>query len=123
MFAPPPKLVRLVLYSMDCEKLVEFYFCLGMLFYEKADESDSKSFTYIHGGCHFEIHEVLNESEASRNMSFCLLIDEIDGYLDDIRKLGGKVIKDSWFTETHQHIQLEDPDGNLLELMTEKRYS
>jgi len=114
MFAPPPRLNKVTIKSMNCEKLVEFYFELGIMFHEETDEDDNKIYTYGYGDSIFEIYEVNNENETTKNSTLRFLIDEIDGYIEGLKQKGIRIIKDSWTTETHQHIIINDPDGNLI---------
>lgn len=120
MYAPPPRINKVVLKSMNCEKLVEFYFELGMLFHKETNENNRMIYTYVYGDIIFEICEVDNEKETTKNSSLRFVIDEIDGYIDGLKEMGIKIIKDSWTTETHQHILINDPDRNIIELMTAK---
>ena len=120
MFAPPPKTTRIIINSMNCEKLSKFYSDLGMLFFENKNVDGRKHYTYIYNDFYFEIREVINEYEITRNIELRFFIDEIEGYLEDIRKFGLEIIKDLWITENHQHILLKDPNDNIIELMTLK---
>ncbi len=120
MFAPPPKMNKVTINSMNCEKLIEFYSDLGMLFNTEIKDGDRKHYAYIYDYLTFEIREVNSENEITKNITLRFLIDEIDGYVEGLKEMGIKIVKDSWTTETHQHIYLNDPDGNLIELMTEK---
>ena len=119
MFAAPPKINRVTLNSMNCEKLTEFYSDLGMLFNTEIKDENRKHYTYVYDDLIFEIREVNNENEATKNIIIRFLIDEIDGYIEELQEMGIKIVKESWTTETHKHIFLNDPDGNLIELMTE----
>ena len=100
--------------------LVEFYSELGMLFNESILENGLKAFTYIYDDFQFEIHEVKLESDTSKNLELRFLIDEIEGYLEDFKRLNIQIIKNLWYSKNHQHILLKDIDGNLIELMTKK---
>lgn len=120
MFAPPPMMNKLTINSMNCEKLIDFYCELGILFNTEIKAENEKSYTYINDDFIFEIKEVDNINEVTKNVKIRFLIDEIDGYIEGLKEMGIRIIKESWRTESYQHIQLNDPDGNLIELMTKK---
>ena len=46
------------------------------------------------------------------------LIDEIDGYLDDIKDLGGKILQSPWIKDGYKYLEFMDPLGNQVELIT-----
>jgi predicted enzyme related to lactoylglutathione lyase len=119
MYAAPPKVNTVTINSMNCEQLIEFYFELGILFKTEIIDGTIKYYSYVYEEFTFEIREVTNSEEITKNITLQFQIDEIDGYIDDLKKMGIKIVKDPWKTETHQYIHLNDPDGNLIVLMTE----
>ena len=119
MFSPPPKLNITAICSNNCDKLINFYSDIGMLFNSELKDNGKKYYSYIYNDLRFEIHEVDTLEEVTRNLKLRFLIDEIEGYLVDFAKHNIKIIKEPWATKTHQHILLNDPDGNLIELITE----
>lgn len=120
MFAPPPKTIRIVINSINSKDLANFYSDLGMLFNEKSLENGNKCYTYIYDDFYFEIREVLNENEITKNLELRFFIDEIEGYIEVIEKFGLEIIKNPWTTENYQHILLKDPNDNIIELVTKK---
>lgn len=114
MFAPPPKMNKISLYSKDSKNLKNFYSEFGMLF-NKRDyiTNDKQVICYQYVNDNF-IFEIIQSNKSTNNVSLCFLIDEIDGYLENI-----DILKNKWVTETHSHIIVKDPDGNSIELMTE----
>ena len=118
MFAPPPKMNLISINSNNCKDQLAFYRELGVLFKTGFNEGERKCYTYTYGDFIFEINEVRTAAKATKNITISFLIDEIDGYLEGLRNLGISIINDSWKTKTHQNIQLIDPDGNLIILMT-----
>jgi len=123
MFAEPPKANRISIKSANCKKLVEFYSHFGMLFNVESAADNCGRYTYINDDFQFVILEVKNPNEATTNCSIRFLIDEIDGYLDEPYDLEIRIAKKSWMTDSHQHIKVLDPDGNLIELVTKKSKS
>lgn len=120
MFAPPPKMTRIILNSKKCKAQIEFYEKIGMLFHKEIFENGLKKFTYIYDDFQFEIREVRDDNEVSKNLELRFLIDDIEVYLEGVRQIGIQIIKDIWITENHKHIQLKDLDNNKIELMTKK---
>ena len=120
MYAPPPEANCIKIYSYHCKNQIDFYDKLGMLFTKTTTEDGRMCHTYIYDDFHFVIQEVSSELEASRNLELRFFIDEIEGYLPGLREMGIEIIKPLWATETHQHIILKDPNGHLVELMTQK---
>ena len=119
MFAAPPKITKITLNSVNSKILTEFYSELGMLFNEDISEDGLKIFTYIYDDFFFEIREVEDKNMTSNNLELRFLIDEIEGYRENIKQMDIEVVNDIWETENHQHILLRDPDNNLVELITE----
>ncbi|MCK8522060.1 VOC family protein [Aquimarina sp. D1M17] len=117
MFALPPKMNTLTINSTNCNQLIEFYSKLGMLFTTEVKEGIVRYHTYVYKNLTLEINEVSHHDASTRNVSLQFFINGIDGYIDRLKEKGIKFTKDSWKTETHQHIQLIDPDGNLVELI------
>ena len=123
MFAPPPKMNRVRIHSINAKELSDFYSDLGMLFFKEVEiinESRIIKYSYQYEDLTLEIRQTNDEKNCSKNLDLLFLIDTIDGYLKDFEKHKIEIIKDSWFTETHQHIIIKDIEGNLTELMTEK---
>lgn len=121
MFAPPPKATRVTIKSTNCNDQIDFYSHLGILFDKDLIEGERRCYTYVYGDFHFEIQEVTNESEASKNLELRFFTDDIQAYLDGLKEMGIQTVKNLWTTKDHQHIQLKDPDGNLVELVTVKK--
>lgn len=121
MFAPPPKTNRTIFNSVNYQAQVEFYEELGMLFNKTILKNGLKTFTYIYDDFHFEIHEVKLGDSVTKNVELRFFVDEIEGYIEGIRRLKIQIIKNLWNSGTHQHILLKDKDGNLIELMTKNK--
>lgn len=102
---------------MNCERFIEFYARLGMLFKTEDEEGNTKYYSYVHRDLTFEIKEVDDVSKTTQNASFRFLIDEIDGCVEGLNEMG-RSVRNSWRTEEYYHVQLNDPDENLIELMT-----
>ena len=47
MFAPPPKVNKITLNSMDCKSLIDFYMEIGISFNSKTQEDNRNIYTYI----------------------------------------------------------------------------
>ena len=120
MFAPPPLINRVSINSMNCEKLIDFFSTLGMMFNVEVMKNNLSKYTYIHVPFTFQICEVETPAEITKNASLRFLIDDIDGYLDDIEKTDVFDLENSWLSDSYQHILLRDLHGNKVELMTKR---
>lgn len=120
MFSPPPVINKISICTTRCKELINFYSELGMSFHLIDSNKKNNCYNYINDEFTFEINEVKNESDATKNIMFKFLIDDINGYIEDIVYNGGQIIKDLWETQAHQHLLIKDPDNNLIELITSK---
>lgn len=119
MFAPPPQMTMVTVYSSRPALLAAFYEELGMLFNKEVDAlSKLVYYDYIYVPFTFRIAEARGADECSRNVSLRFLIDEIEGYIPDIINAKGTVEGEIWVKDGYQHLMVKDPDGNSIELMT-----
>jgi len=114
MFANPPKLSSIIIRTNNIEIMENFYFALGMGFNKYCQDNGFKKFNYINDSFKFELLETKQESETSKNLEFELIIDEIDGYLDDIKQFNLEIIAH----QSGSHLIFKDPDGNRVTLTT-----
>lgn len=92
-----------------------------MIFNHSVNTNKKNHFVYTNNEFSFEIIEVENKSMASKNLKLQFIIDEIDGYINDIINDGGQIIKNLWTTKSHKHIIIKDPGGNIIELITKNQ--
>lgn len=124
MFAPPPKMTMVIVYSTHPELLVAFYEGSGMLFNKEIDEHSKLAYyDYLYVPFTFRIAEVRTPEECSRNLSIRFLIDEIEGYVPNIINAKGSVHGSIWVEDGCKHLMIKDPDGNSVDLMTAYRIS
>lgn len=119
MFAPPPKLINITIYSLNADVMFDFYEELGMLFSDHRNRERSRG-KYIYNDLAFEIIKVDNKEKQTRNLKLKFFIDEIKGYLEYLEKYDSEIIKAFWETENSEHIIISDPDGNHVELESKK---
>ena len=122
MFAPPPSFTTITLRTTNTEVMEDFYFQLGMLFNKWTSQDERKFFTYSNDYFEFCLIEVVKEDEVTRNLEFSLVIDEIDGYLEDIKNFNLEIITQPWNENNFRYMTFRDPDGHIVNLKS-KNYS
>ena len=119
MFATPPELISITIYSKNSSTMFDFYEEFGMSFSDYKDgERDRK--VYKSGNLSFKIIAIEEESQQTKNLKLKFIIDEIKGYLQHLDKYNCEIIEPLWETEESEHIIISDPDGNYLELESKK---
>jgi len=122
MFAPPPSFTNITLRTTNTEVMEDFYFQLGMLFNKWTSQGEREFFTYSNNYFEFCLIEVVKEDEVTRNLEFTLVIDEIDGYLEDIKNFNLEIITQPWNKNNFRYMTFRDPDGHIVNLKS-KNYS
>lgn len=121
MFAPPPEINVISIFSNRCQELVEFYFDIGMLFFPYVNDNGQKCYSYKNDQLIFEIIEVEKLSDATKNIKIRFHIDDVKGYIEDIKIRGFKIIKDFSETDLSANLIFKDFADNSIELITYKQ--
>ena len=119
MFAPPPELISITIYSKNASTMFDFYEEFGMSFSDYKDGERHRE-EYKNGNLSFKIIAIEDESKQTKNLKLKFFIDEIKGYLEYLDKYNCEIIEPLWVTEESEHIIISDPDGNFLELESKK---
>ncbi len=120
MFAPPPELVSITIYSKNATTMFNFYEEFGMSFSDYKDGEGRKE-EFKNGNLSFKIIATEDEKKQTKNLRLKFFIDEINGYLEYLDKYNCEIIEPFWETEESEHIVISDPDGNYLELESKKK--
>lgn len=116
MFATPPKITSIVLRTINLSMMEDFYSSIGIGFNKGIQENGLEKLCYVNNNFKFELVEVKTETEGSKNVEFDILIDEIDGYIEDIEVLGLDVLRKPWNDGSGRHIVFKDPDLHTVTL-------
>ncbi|MFD2907397.1 VOC family protein [Flavobacterium ardleyense] len=119
MFAPPPELISITIYSKNASTMLDFYEEFGMSFSEYNDDGQIRK-KYKNGNFSFEIIPIDDEAKQTKNLKLKFRIDEIKGYLEYLEKYKCEIITPLWETKESEHIVISDPDKNHVELETRK---
>ncbi len=119
MFAPPPELISITIYSKNASIMFDLYEEFLMSFSDYKD-GERRREVCNNGNLSFKIIAIEDESQQTKNLKLKFFIDEIKGYLEYLDKYNCEIIEPLWETEESEHIIISDPDGNYLELESKK---
>ncbi len=79
--------------SSDIESANRFYSSLGLLFGKEKHGDGPEHYAYCVAGFVFEIYPLKDEEAPTSSVRLGVEIDTVDGYIPEITKIGGTVVK------------------------------
>ena len=117
MYAPPPMINLIVIRSADIEIAERFYSSLGLLFGKEKHGAGAEHYASCTDGFVFEIYPLKDGDHPTASVRLGFEVDTVDGYISDILKMGGVVIKSPHDSPWGRRAVIKDPDGHTIELV------
>ena len=120
MYAAPPSLNLVVLRAKDLMAARRFYEALG-IFFEMHKHGSGAEHLASGGGEHgavFEIYPLRDGQTPTASVRIGFSMDAVDGYMDAVQNVGGKIIEPPHDSEWGRRAVVQDPDGHKVELVT-----
>jgi uncharacterized protein len=102
--------------AKDPDKLTDFY---TTLFDWKTAKSDDGGYTYVHTNTSEGISGGIGHYDDYRGVTFYVRVDDLDGYLEQVPKLGGEIQMPATDLGDVRLAVFADPQGNSVGLIEE----
>lgn len=106
-----------VIRSENIEIAERFYSSLGLLFGKEKHGDGPEHYASCVDGFVFEIYPLKEDDAPTTSVRLGFEIDTVDGYIPEISKLGGTVVKLPYDSPWGRRAVIKDPDGHTIELV------